>query len=307
MSSDLEYSIKKYTIDNYGDLIVPDKPSFDKKTKTWSTQLRSTYPRIIEDEESKEIVVKFLNLMDLGTITMNEEFQVIKATTSDNCEDQLLLRLDLWKKMSETIVVTASSNVFAEIAEGIHVLYPLVLILDKITSLKDSDNFKILESDVDEQRRPERIRQYLDLLEELDIVRKVNDGYVYGNVYVGILEKLKMNSKKFKTTLLSYVIKHKYSTLRQVFDIRQLEPFVHLANAYYWPSLDAEKLVHMSRAHLYQRYQDYYDKITTWDFESRVSELTDHGALQLEHGYLIGNKDRFEEMLELKHKVQLNP
>jgi hypothetical protein len=152
----------------------------------------------------------------------------------------------------------------------------------------------------------DRIMKYLELLLELDIIRRVKGGYVHGNTYVGLLEKVKNDSRKLKTVLLSHVIKQKYSTLRQVFGIRQLEPFIHLANAYYSASLEAERLIHIS-PHLYQRYQDFYKKITTWEFKSKLGELVDKGALQYDKQYLVGNKQYFDNMLGLKQEVQLNP
>ena len=306
--SNLEYIVKKHTIENYGDLIVADKPIFDENTKRWKAQLCSTYPRIIEDEKYKKIIIRFLNLRDLGTIEINENLKIIKATSNKKCEYQLTSRIDLWKQHAEKIVIAASSDVFAKIAESIHVLNPLWLVLGEITKLDKKNKILVEGGEIDQQRRPSKIRQYLELLAELDIVRKVDDGYTYGNVYVGLLENdSTKDPRKLQNILLSHVIKCKYSTLRQVFGITQLEPFVHLANTYYWPSLDAEKLMHTTRSHLYQRFQDYYDKVSSWDFDSKLSELIDNDAIQDKNGYLIGNKDQFDVMLELKQTVTLNP
>src|SRR5437667_4411683 len=108
MMSNLEYVVKKYAVENYGDLIVPDKPSYDEDTKTWQAQLHSTYPRIIEDEKSKEIVVRFLDFRDLGIIRLNDKFQIVEATPNEKCEHQLISRLNLWKQQAEKIVITAS-------------------------------------------------------------------------------------------------------------------------------------------------------------------------------------------------------
>ena len=206
-------------------------------------------------------------------------------------------------------MVTASSEVFAKIAESIHVLNPLWLVLGEISKLdKTGHDFLLEREEIDQQRRPWKIRQYLELLAELNIVRKVDNDYTYGNLYVTLLEQYGKDPRELQSILLSHVIKSKYSTLRQVFGITQLEPFVHLANSYYWPSLDAEKLMHTTRSHLYQRFQDYYNKVSSWDFNSKLSELTENGALQYENGYIIGDKDQFDTMLEMKQTVvALNP
>jgi len=305
--SNLESIVQKYTIENYGDLIVPEKPVYDEDTKTWQSYLRSTYPRIIRDEKSKETIVRFIELTDLGIIRVNDKFQIMDATSSKNCERHLDSRIDLWKRQAEKIVVTASSDVFAKISESIHVLNPLMQVLDQIVN-SNPDQIRISEDDIDEQTKPYRIRQYLELLVELEIVKKVENGYDYGNTYVGLLEQVNNDSKKLKTILLSHVIKYKYSTIRQVFRITQLEPFVHLANSYYWTSLDAEKLIHTTRNHLYQRYQDNYGHIATWDFKSKLSDLIEQGSIHTKNDYLIGDEDQFNNMLEMKYEqVSLNP
>jgi len=145
-------------------------------------------------------------------------------------------------------------------------------------------------------------------LAELEIVKEAEGGYTYGNTYAGLLEASdNKNPHKLQTTLLSHVIRSKYSTLRQVFGITQLEPFIHLANVYYWNSLDAEKLIHTTRSHLYQKFQEIYSRVTSWDFDSKLDELTNNGALHYENGYFIGDKDQFDTMLKLKQQVVLNP
>ena len=37
--SNVEYVVRKHTIETYGDLIVPDKPVFDNITEKWQVQL----------------------------------------------------------------------------------------------------------------------------------------------------------------------------------------------------------------------------------------------------------------------------
>jgi len=211
--------------------------------------------------------------------------------------------------MSEKIIIEVSSDVFGKIAEGRHVLYPLWQVLGEISKLQIDGNDSILKGTViDQQKRSTKMRQYLELLEELEIVKKVNDDYTYGNLYVSLVGSIETTDfRTLQSMMLSHVIKRKYSTLRQVFGITQLEPFIHLANAYYWPSLDAETLIHTTRSRLYQRFQDFYSRISSFDFDSKLDDLIHNGALHNENGYLIGNKDHFDKMLQLKQSVVLNP
>lgn len=302
-----EQVIKKYVVENYGDLISADKAVQDEKTGGWEARLSSVYPRLIDDAKSEDVIVRFLNLRDLGTVRLDKRLEVTGATTSKECESQLASRLDLWKKQAEMIVVSSSSDVFARIAESIHVLNPLKLVLEQLTKKKDV-KVELLDVEIDEQGRPVRIRQYMDLLEELDIVRRTKSGYTYGNTFTGLAEATHYDNRQLKTSLISHVIKQKYSVLRQVFEITQLEPFVHLDNCYYWPALEAEKLVRSTRSNLYQRQLDYYDWMSTWDFDSKLGDLLDQGALEEENGYIKGNAGYFDTMLGMKHEtLELNP
>ena len=304
--SSAEQVVRRYLAENYGDLITSEKPTQDSKTGEWEARLQSTYPRIIQDAKSEDVIVRFLQLRDLGVVRLNKGLRVTNATSSEDAELQLGARLDLWKNQAERIVVNASSDVFAKIVESLHVLNPLKQILDQLT--KRSENIRLSDIEIDDQARPVRIRQYLDLLVELQIVRRVEDGYSYGNTFTALAEQTRNDFRTLETALISHVIRQKYSTLRQVFDITQLEPFIHLDNCYYWPALDAEKLVKATRSSMYQRQLDYYDWMPTWDFDSKLQDLLDQGELVEEDGYIGGNVDHFDKMLELKREiVVLNP
>jgi hypothetical protein len=285
---------------------MANKPTFNNRTKTWVVELRSTYPRIIQDERSNEVMVRYLDLRDLGAVKFNENLEITDATSLESCEQQLVSRLNLWRNQSEQIVLKASSEVFGKIAEGEHVLNPIVEILDRLA--KCQGKFTISEEEISDQPRPSKKREYLQLLEELEIVKKIDDGYTYGSMYVGILEGAKSKGLEPQTALISYVIERKYSTLRQVYGIAQLEPYVKLANSFYWPCLDVEKLIHTTRNRLIERLRDYYGKPLTWGIDLKLSQLIKQGAFLEENGYLTGDKTRFEQMIEMKHaSVSLNP
>lgn len=304
--SKVEQIAQRYTADHYGDLIVPDKPMYNERMKLWEVFLRSTYPRIIKDEQTNDVLVRFLDLRKLGILKIDNELQVIEATSTESCESQLVSRIEMWKAQSEQIVIKASSDVFGKIAVGEYVLNPFLLIFDRLA--RHRDTFTILDEEINAQQRSSRLRQYLQLLEELEIVKKVDQGYSYGNRYVGILEESKTKGLDMQTALISHVIERRYSALRQVFGITQLEPYVHLANAFYWPSLDAERLVHTTRKSLMQRFRDFYGKVFTWGFDLKLSHLIKQGAIIEENGYLTGDKVRFESMLTLKqNNMRLNP
>jgi len=307
--------VQKYVVLHYGDLIRPDKANYDERTKSWRVGLRSTYPRIVDDEETSERRVRFLHLSDLGVVTLNDKLEVTDATSSEACDEQLGHRIGLWRKISEQIVTSGCSDSLARIAEGIHVLNPLKLVLEQLAKAAlTSSPTMIRESKIEEQDRRDRIREYLGLLQELGIVRKVdsNDtsegGYQIGNKLAMMSERVD-DSKLLTTILMSHVIRERYSTLRQVFLITQLDPFIQLANCYYWPALEAGELVRATHSSLWLKCQLEYDWKSDWDFESKLSDLERQGALkENEKGYIVGDEALFTNMRERAYNdVLLNP
>ncbi len=167
---------------------------------------------------------------------------------------------------------------------------------------------RIKEDQIDEHDRPERIRQYLKLLEELSIVKKVENGYAYGDLFTALSERARNDPRMLRIAILSHVIKERYSTLRYVFGITQLEPFLHVDSCYYWHALDAEKLIHTTHSTLYHRYQSYYGWSSSWSFQSILSDLMEQGALTEESGYVNGTQTQLDTMLKLKQTtLELNP
>jgi len=75
-------AVRKYAIQHYGNLISVEEPEFDSIDKTWVAELRSDYPRIIQDDRSpNEPVLKFLSLRRLGTIRIGENLEPSEATS----------------------------------------------------------------------------------------------------------------------------------------------------------------------------------------------------------------------------------
>ncbi|MDG6940311.1 MAG: hypothetical protein JRN39_07920 [Nitrososphaerota archaeon] len=304
----IEQVVQEYLVRNYGDLITAEKPQYDKVTGTYHVELKSIYPRIVRDEKDPQTtIVRFLNLRELGKVELSRGLKVVEATSAADCGTALSERLDLWRQQAEQILVIASADVFARIAEGIHVLNPLKLVIDELTERK-ADEAKIPDFLVEKHDKPARLRKYLDLLASLQILKRVEDGYAYDNMFAVLAEQTGNDRKKLRIALISHVIRRKYSTLRQVFGITQLEPYIHVDNCYYWSALDAEKLVSTTKSKLFNKYIINYGKISPWSFESILKDLEEQSALNEENGYIRGSESYLEKMIELKRGTQqLNP
>lgn len=292
--------VRKYAVRHYGNLISVDEPKFDARTKTWLTELKSDYPRIIHDDRSPNVrMLKFLSLRRLGMIKLGENLQPIEATSRKVCIQNLSSFLDMWQERAERIIVKVSSHHFARINEAQWVLAKVGMIISNLLQKE-----MILEEEIASHHPKEesKIRRYLKLLEGLDLVRQVDEGYTYGNLFTE-LRRQTSGVQEFKIVVLSHVIRERYSTLKEMFGISQLESFVHVDSCYYRPALEAEKLLYWTGDSIINRYTKLYGRKSPLRITYILGELVNVKALEREDKYYFGNDKLFSQMLDLKSEM----
>jgi len=292
--------VRKYAIRHYGNLISVGEPEFDARTRTWLTELKSDYPRIIHDDRSpNERILKFLSLRRLGIIKLGENLQPIEATSRETCVQNLSTFLDMWRERAERIIVRVSSDHFAQINEAQWVLAKVGMIVLNLLQKEI-----ILEGEIASHHPTEedKIRRYLKLLEGLDLVRQIDEGYTYGNLFTE-LRRQTSNTQEFKTVILSHIIRERYSTLKESFGISQLETFVHVDSCYYRPALEAEKLLYWTADSIIDHYTKLYGRKSPLRITYILGELVNVKALEREDKYYFGNEELFSQMLDLKSEM----
>jgi len=296
-------AVRKYAIQHYGNLISVGEPEFDSRDKTWVAELRSDYPRIIHDDRSPdERILKFLSLRRLGTIKIGENLEPLEATSRDTCVNNLSSFLNMWQERAERIIVKASSDNLANINEARWVLGKIGTIISRLKL-----NNVILDSELDTLPIKEagKMRRYLQLLEGLDIVNHKDDGYSYGNMFTELSFKAKNDFEKLSTAILSYIIKERYSSLRETFGISQLETFVHVDTCYYRPALEAERLIYWNADSFAEHVTMFYGNKPKIHFRLPyiLEELVNVKALEHEDKFYFGNSELFKEMQTLKDEM----
>lgn len=294
--------IRKYVFQNYGNLISTREPQFDNATKTWIAELQSDYPRIIRDDRSpNDRILRFLSLGRLGVVRLGNDLNLVEATSRDDCVKNLSYFLRNWQERAERIVVTASSDRLAHIDEARWILAKVGMIISNLLQKEI-----ILENEV--TRRPPReqnkLRKYLKLLEGLDIVNRTKEGYVSGNMFVELLHQTNGIIPNFKIAVLSHVIRERYSVLKELFGISQLETFVHVDSCYYRPALEAEKLLYWTADSIIGSYRETYGRTSPLRLTYILGELVEAEALEREDDYYFGNERLFSQMLNLKAKYE---
>ena len=150
--------------------------------------------------------------------------------------------------------------------------------------------------------RGERLKQYLRLLEGLNLAVETEEGYSYGNLFTELRAQTE-NVEELRTAVLSHVIRERYPTLRDVFKTHQFEPYVHINSCYYKPALEAEKLLYRKPESIVISYRTIYKPFPVLKLRHFIQSLTEVGALQRRKQYLYGNEELFSTMLEMKDRL----
>ena len=303
VKADAAHRIKEYAMRYYGNLISADEPAFDEKERRWKAQLKSNYPRLIKnDYPQEERFIRVLPLKGLGTICLSEALQFVKDCSTKREESVSLIRsyLDMWREQIENIIVAASSQQLATTSPARVFLNPANMILANLLQRKDSAiSFEQLEK----LRRHTRIERWLALLEDLKLIKRIEEGYTYGEMFTA-LEKEAHSDSHFEILSMAYILKKSYPLLKEIFHIQQFEPLVHLDSCYYRPALEAPEItLYQTSDSLFRRFIADYRFRPIIELRHTLHELNKSEALLREKEYYYKNEALFQQMLDLKSQI----
>jgi len=289
--------IQKYVIRSYGNLISIEEPVYDSERGLWTAELKADYPRMIRDDSTNEKFLKYLSMEKLGRIYLTKNFEFKGATAREECISKIQSLLNMWRERAERIIIYASSDKLARLSEAKYVFSPIMQIISNF-----QQNKFITQKEIEEAPRKDRLKQYLKLLEGLDLASGTENGYTYGNLFTE-LSKRTENIKDLRNTVLSYVIRERYSTLRDVFKTNQFEPYVHVNSCYYKPSLEAEKLLYRKPDTIIDTYRRVYKPFPSFKLHHVIRSLIEVEAFRSKDQYVYGNEELFSAMLEMKDRL----
>lgn len=302
MSAIAQEHFRRYLKTHYGNLIQAGPPEFNEREKTWIAHLKSDYPQFARDDSTPdEVFLRFLKMEDLGKITLNERYEPIEATTRDECVEKLDARLLMWRQRAENIVVQSSANQLSRVRGADYFFMPFEDII--INLFKNKDNPLITDEDIERDYLSKGKTKYIRLLQELKIIRKVKHGYTYGNLFRALEQETKGEYDKFLHSIYAYIIRERYTTLREVFDITRFARYVKIDNCYYKPALDVEKLIKRDERSIINQHYQLYGYISPLRANSILEELIRLDALERKGQYIYGNEELFSNMLDLKDKL----
>ncbi len=296
--------VKEYAMCHFGNLFSAENPIFDNTEKLWKAKLISNYPRLIKNDQPEERFIRVLPLKGLGTICLNEELQLVENCSSKREESIVLINsyLELWREQVENIVVSASSQQLANTHPARTFLHPANMILANFRQKRDG--IITFEELGKLRRRHFKIERWIALLEDLNLIKKIETGYIYGDKFTQLESKVK-NHTEFETLSMAYILEKSYPLLKEVFHIQQFEPLVHLDSCYYQQALEAENILYQSENSLFKRFVTIYNYRPTSELRHTLLELQKSDALRCQNSYYYANDKIFEEMLNLKNQAPI--
>jgi hypothetical protein len=294
--------VREYAMRHYGNLFSTEEPIFDEKEKLWKAQLKSNYPRLIKNDQPEERFIRVLPLKGLGTICLNEGFQFVENCSSKREDSIDLIRsyLEMWKEQVENIVVSASSKQLANTHPARTFLHPANMILSNFRQKRDAIiKFEALER---MRKRRTKIDRWVSLLEDLELIKKIEIGYIYGDIFTKLESKVKSHSE-FETLSMAYILEKSYPLLKEIFHIQQFEPLVHMDSCYYRPALEAESALYQTSDSMFKRFIADYGYNPQPELRHMLLELQKSDALWRKNSFYYANEEIFKEMLNLKNQA----
>lgn len=299
--------IRSFASHHYGNLISTEKPQFDERTRTWIAQIRTDYPIVLQDDrEPEKKIIRFVSINQIGRILFDEElkFREKESTTREDCGEMVRSLLEMWRDRAEKIVVQASADHLILIPEFRHFFIPIEEVIASIL-----ENDIVYDEDLIKNRpmkRQNKAIKYIKLLEGLELINRIDNGYEAGKLFVFLKEecdKKNLGEDDFKKAILSEVVKKRYSSLRDVFEINRLQPTIHVSNCIYKPSLEAERLIYMKQETIVGNYKELYGRINPLSLIHTLRRLKTVDAIDKKGQYWSGTEKLLEDMKILKNQL----
>lgn len=299
--------IRSFATHHYGNLISSEKPKFDERTKTWIAQIRSDYPILLQDDrEPEKKIIRFISVNQIGKILFDEnlKFQEKESTSLEDCAQAVQSLLEMWRDRAERIVVQASANHLVLIPEFRHFFIPIEEVVDSILEHDIvSDNELIKNRPAQKQVRATK---YVNLLKGLKLIHRVENGYEAGELFVFLkkaCEEKNLGEDDFKRAVLSEVVKKRYTSLRDVFEISRFQPTIHINNCIYKPSLEAENLICMTERTIANNYRELYGRINPCSLTHILRRLLVVDDINRRGKYWSGTQTLLDDMMILKNQM----
>lgn len=304
--------VQRYAFSHYGHLILVDEPIFDKSENCYLSNLRSDYPFTIRDDKlPNERSVCLLKMDHLGCIAVGKDFKIIpdKTTLRNDCVKNIDSYFEAWKRRAEQIVIYETASNLARITRFEHFFEPVDSILGALWKYHFVDDAEVKAEPIVERRN--KLQLYLDLLEGLEIVRRVCKGYEEGPLSLFLRGEKQIDNQSceretYRNRVITALIRDRYTTLRDVFKLTIFERTIHFDNCIYLPELEADKPVYRTVETMQTDYKKFYgQRVSKMNAELILDQLQEVDAIEQDGKHYFGNGNLRRDMILMKEKTPL--
>lgn len=299
--SEIFQKARRYVRENYGNLVTVDSPIPDEINNRWTVNVKSYYPRLIQDDSKFERNVNILTLNKLCQLYYDFDGKLIKSPKKSECLDSLKASLNIWKERVERIVTKASSPELANVRTIRHFLRPVEVIVNFILE------YELLSyNDVENLTRTRRYMDWIELLTNINLIESSKSGYTYSELWVGFREKYP-KKQDFLNFVISYILSERYAYLNEIMNIGQMGTVIHSNSCYYKSCIEADKIVQKYPKSIWKDYVKFFGKKSYAEIYNTLLELSEVKVIEYNKPYFRGNEEIFERILEYRLDTTITP
>jgi len=264
-----------------------------KVDRYYKFNLNLSTPVFHTDSSTNEKMINYLILKDIARGTASKRKKIsIKLPKFREVNKKVNLRLKILNTESERIVLNASSDNIAKLNEVDHYLKPIAYIASNIYH---NDFFSTKE------RLSPKMNKYLNLLEDLKLIRKVDGGYKEESKFLYIKKKCN-DFEEFKIAIYSFVLNNSYETLRNFFNFTFIDPYIKIENSYYTDSIESNKLLKRLEGEMRISYLKRYHYIQSYKFYPYLYDLIDVKCFEKENKRIVGIEGIYDKVSQMREE-----
>ena len=267
----------------------------EKKNNKFEFKINLSKPIYHKDSFTNEKTLSHLILKEVGIGHVLKKNKIsIKLPTYSAIKNSVNTRIKVLNNESEKIILSASSYNLAQLTETDHYLKPI----SYITSSLYHDGFFEVEANMSR-----KMIKYLNLLSDLELIRKVDGGYRESPKFITLKSKLKDKSfDQMKILVYSDVLANAYDTLRNFFNFKFIDQHIKIEKSYYADSFESNKLLQKTKKDMYYSFAKRYHATPYYKYYPNLQNLITVDCFKQDGEKIIGDEKIFDTAFKMREE-----
>lgn len=273
--------------------------NFIKEKEEYTSTIVCFYPRFFKDDKDNIRYRKYLEI-PLAAIKFNKDIKLIAQPDKQLLGNIVKLRLDTINRRVRDILMKVSSSYFIHFEEINFMLTPIQLIVSALVERE-----VLYETDIEQLEKKERIRQYLQLLQSIGLIKRDFNSWKITGEFIRLHEELK-SPVKLSNTIIKLILEENYEMVYDILGIKVLAPYVNASTSYYQKAVETKSLISIS----VNRFKNELSEILGVSNDKAmmyIHRLIEHNLLKRENNLISGNKEIYDNIEKYKMMIMQQP